>query len=632
MENIVINNNITNFDYDIEIDENAPRSKQPTKIKLAMKPHQLAGLYKAIKMENEGMIKYNISNINEFHNITSVLYNRRIYNNESSFDGSLEVSTNLGILGDMVGYGKTITALSIIASNKLDNIHINRNNLRSFNNLKSYSYFTASCKNYVIPQNDIMIDSTLVIVPRGPVYIQWEETIKKHTNLKCLAIDNLNFIKKKLPVYNGTNNEEIYNFFNKYDIVLIKNTTLKVFFDYYLYMGHYNIVKYWKRIMLDEAHDIINKIPLLKYYYLWLISGTFQELCKKNINSQFSLLYLIKDFLNDEYINLMLIKGTRQFIKNSFKIPVAIEKYYLCKLSKQLSAIRNFISNAVLEKINANDIQGAIKELGGTNNTEDNIVELVSKEIRRDIANKEKEREYINSLDIPQENKNTRLKNNEEDLKKLNEKLKDLTDRITELSTKTCSICLDVYVNPVMLECTHTFCAKCLIGVFGTTIENRASKCPECRSIITPDKMIAIVDSKNDVNQVIKEDILSKEDTFINIIKNKPNGKFLVFSRIDSGFNRIIEKMEENDINYAILKGSTSHMINILNSFKVGQTKIILLNTQYAGSGIEINFATDVIIFHSMGLDKQQAIGRAQRVGRTEQLHIHNLCYEHEMN
>jgi len=38
-----------------------------------------------------------------------------------------------------------------------------------------------------------------------------------------------------------------------------------------------------------------------------------------------------------------------------------------------------------------------------------------------------------------------------------------------------------------------------------------------------------------------------------------------------------------------------------------------------------------VIIFHSMGLDKLQAIGRAQRVGRTTELYIHNLTYEHEI-
>ena len=72
-------------------------------------------------------------------------------------------------------------------------------------------------------------------------------------------------------------------------------------------------------------------------------------------------------------------------------------------------------------------------------------------------------------------------------------------------------------------------------------------------------------------------------------------------------------------------------MMNVLNNFKNGNTNVILLTTQYAGSGIEINCATDVIILHSMDIDKQQAIGRAQRVGRTCSLKVHNLCFEHEL-
>lgn len=622
-------NSLIHYEYDININENAPRAKQPINFNLQLKPHQLACLYKALKMEKEGTIYYNINDNTDYFNITNVLYNRRDANGIT--DNKLTISTNLGILGDIVGYGKTLTALSIISESKLNDIHINKENVRSFNNNKSYSYFTSSCKNIIIPDNDIMINSTFIIVPRGPVYIQWEESIKKYTKLKYIAIENLNYIKKKLPAYDGTNNKEIIDFYNQYDIVLIKNTTLGVFIDYYTINNNYNIVKHWKRIMVDEAHDIINKIPLLKYYFIWLISGTYTELCKKTLTSHFSLLYLIKDFLNEEYVNLMLLKGTKDFVKNSFKIPVAIEKYYLCKLSRQLSAIKNFINPSVLEKINANDISGAIRELGGKNETENDMVELVSKEIKREIFNKEKERDYILGLDINPDTKATKLKNIEQDLLLNNEKLKNLTDRITELSTKTCSICLDYINSPIVLDCTHIFCGSCLMNWL--TI-NKLSNCPECRKVISTDNMVAIVENKNnDVNEIIdKQVIYSKEDTFLNIIQNKPNGKFLVFSRVDNGFNRIITKMIENNIKYEELKGNTSHMMNVLDKFKSGQIKIILLNTQYAGSGIDINFATDVIIFHSMGLDKQQAVGRAQRVGRTEQLFIHNLCYDHEMN
>ena len=124
--------------------------------------------------------------------------------------------------------------------------------------------------------------------------------------------------------------------------------------------------------------------------------------------------------------------------------------------------------------------------------------------------------------------------------------------------------------------------------------------------------------------------MLTKEDTLLEIIKNNQNGKYIVFSRVDS-FTKIIEKLNSNDITYSSLKGNTSHMMNTLNKFKKGETNVILLTTQHAGSGIDISYATDVIILHSMDIDKQQAIGRAQRVGRTESLNVHNLCYDHEL-
>jgi len=598
--------------YNIEIDENSPRSEQPSNINLLLKPHQLSGLYKATLMEKNGKINYNINNTDLFHN------------------SNISISGNIGIIGDIVGYGKTLVALSIVADNKLENIHINENCIKSYNSSIGYSYFSISYNNYILPniQNN-MINSTLIIVPRGPVYLQWENTIKKHTNLKYLAIDNLIFIKKYLPIYNGNNVKEIYDYFNSYDVVLIKNTTLKILLDFYTNSNNVSFIKNWKRIMIDEAHDIISKIPLFKYYYLWLISGTYTEIPRKLYNiSCNSLAYTLKDYITDDYINFMLIKNNVKYIKNSFKIPAPIEQYYTCKLANDISAIRKFINPSILEKINANDISGAIKELGGKNETESNIIELVCKELNRELSNKEIEKEYINNLDITPESKTLRIKNINTEIDIQKQKINDLKERISELSTKQCAICMDFYNMPIILECTHVYCGGCLFNWLKST---KSGNCPTCRKIISPSNMIAINNNENE-NVEIKQELFSKEDTFINIIKNKPNGKFLVFSRIDNGFEKIKIKMNDNNIKFDLLKGSTSQMMNTLNKFKNGDINIILLNTQYAGSGIDINFATDVIIFHSMGLDKQQAVGRAQRVGRTEQLYIHNLCYEHELN
>lgn len=611
--------NNENF-YDLELNDNNVRALQPEKILIKLKPHQLTSLYKAIEMETKDEILYKIKDIN----LINSNENSNMENNLNTYT-DIKIGTNVGIFGDMVGYGKTLIALSLIASNDLKNIYINKNYIKSYTNNKNYNYLNININNNLIQRDNNIINSTLIIVPRGPVYIQWEKTINNNTNLKLLSINNYNFIKNNLPKYNGTNKEEIFKYFENYDIILIKNTTFKLLYDNYYTNTNYcynSIINNWKRIMIDEAHDIIHQIPQhLNYYYLWLISGTYIDIFKKNNNNY---TYGIKTLLNEKSINLILIKNNIKFIKNSFNIPEPIEKYYLCKLPSNYLIAKKFLNNNIIEKINANDFAGAIKDLGGKNETEDNIIELISKELKRELYNLEMERNFYNNQDISEEEKLQKLKNINIKIENQNSKINDLTERIKSLNTNNCAICMDNVKNPVMLECTHLYCGNCIFNWI-----RKNNNCPYCRkNILGYDKLIAIVNEKSNNYE---EEILSKEDTFINIIKNKPNGKFLVFSKNDNGFDIIKNKMDSLNIKYDFLKGNTSHMMNILENFKNGLINIILLNTQYAGSGIDINYATDVIIFHSMGIDKHQAIGRAQRVGRNSELYIHNLCYEHEI-
>ena len=367
--------------YDLELDETSAINKQPSLISIQLKPHQLACLKKAFIMEKFGSIKYNIDGSK--HN--------DIYN--TCLNGQYNINTNIGIIGDIVGYGKTLTALSIISECKLDDIFLNKKYEKSFISNSNYSYFSYSTNNKIIKKNTNMINSTLIIVPRGPVYVQWEKTLKQDTNLKYLAIDNLNFIKKNLPNPENITNEIILEYFNDYDVVLIKNTTLEVLFRYYNDLttaSCFNYLFRWKRVMIDEAHDIIKSIPILHYYYLWLISGTYEELIN-SIRSPTGILYDIRQVFNDiKNIKLMLIKCKKEFVRNSFKLPVPEEKYYLCKMPIQFMAIKDLISNSIIDKLNANDIVGAIKELGGKTETENDMIELVSKDINTDIENKKK--------------------------------------------------------------------------------------------------------------------------------------------------------------------------------------------------------------------------------------------------
>jgi SNF2 family DNA or RNA helicase len=641
-----------NLTYDIELDGNSLRCSQPTKIKKILKPHQLACLYKAIYMENVGSITYKNREIVVGQRNTQAATAAAPLNPRT-----IKISTNIGIIGDIVGYGKTLTALSIIAHNPLDKIHINTTKFHSFHSNKAYNYFTAETDNLSLPNLDNMINSTLIVVPRGPVYVQWEKTLKEATDLKYIAIEDLNFIKKNLPPITNNNERDIINYFNQFDVVLIKNTTLDRLLDYYFspVFTSKNFIYNWRRIMIDECHDIINKIDIFNYLFVWLISGTYFNMCNRISSSSYSQYYNIKDILREDYINYILVKCDKDFVKESFKIPPIIEFYHLCKMSKYLKIIKKYINSSILDKINANDISGAIKDLGGKNETEEGIATLICADMNKNLSNKQREREYISGLDILEENKANRLKTIDNEITIIEGKIKDLTERITEINSKICSICLDNVSQPIILECTHIFCGGCLFMFLNAHTNSPPhsqhahnahnsinKKCPDCRAEIkSTENLTAIVSIKDEIkNEIappvcegiskIGKGILNKEDTLLEIIKNKPEGKFIVFSRVDV-FTNIIKMLVSNGITFAELKGNTSHMMNVLKDFKNGVINVILLTTQYAGYGIDINYATDVIIFHSMAVDKQQAIGRAQRVGRTNNLIVHNLCFEHEL-
>jgi len=618
--------------YDIEIQSSDPVITQPDDIIVQLKPHQLAGLHKMYLMEKYGKIYYNVENPAQY--ITDI-HNRRLL----TIKGNFNIKSNVGILGDIVGYGKTITALSIVAFNNItsksndNNIeyisgHIHRDNeiIYSYNS-KNYSNFTATCE-----RNDNIIDnryikSTLIVVPRGPVYVQWENTLKNQTKLKYISIDSWPTIRKYCPS-SGSSEATIKKFFEKYDVVLVKNTALKTLIDNYTSTSYTNSpIVGWDRIMIDEAHDIISKMPIFSFKFLWLISGTYTSIISRAYGAKSQMSYAIRDLLTEERFNLILIKSESNFVKSSFIVPQPIEHSYLCALPSNITALQPFLNSNIREMINANDIKGAIREMGGTNETEDDIVNLVTREIQREINNKTREIEFYSNQDIPVEQKETRILALNTEIGKLNIKMTNLRERVSMLSDKNCSICYDTFKNPILLPCTHVYCGACLLVWM-----RNGNNCPECRAPIESRGLVAIVKQEEKTENEVAPIILSKEETLLKLLRDKPDGRFLVFSRIDNGFWRLANLLRNNNILFSELKGSTSQMMNILEKFRNHELRIILLNTYYAGSGIDISCATDLVLFHNMGIDSVQAVGRAQRVGRTESLHIHTLLYSTEMN
>jgi hypothetical protein len=77
--------------------------------------------------------------------------------------------------------------------------------------------------------------------------------------------------------------------------------------------------------------------------------------------------------------------------------------------------------------------------------------------------------------------------------------------------------------------------------------------------------------------------------------------------------------------------GSVSHINNVINDFTNGKINVVMMNAQHYGSGLNLQMATDIIIYHEMPKELEtQVIGRAQRLGRSEPLIVHYLLHENE--
>ena len=67
-------------------------------------------------------------------------------------------------------------------------------------------------------------------------------------------------------------------------------------------------------------------------------------------------------------------------------------------------------------------------------------------------------------------------------------------------------------------------------------------------------------------------------------------------------------------------------------SFDENKIDVLMLNSKYCASGINLENTTDIVLFHSMDKDKtEQIIGRGQRPGRTNQLSVWKLSYSNEI-
>jgi SNF2 family DNA or RNA helicase len=188
------------------------------------------------------------------------------------------------------------------------------------------------------------------------------------------------------------------------------------------------------------------------------------------------------------------------------------------------------------------------------------------------------------------------------------------------------------FINPIITECCKScFCFDCLAVSLG---ELKTNKCPNCRKIINQKELHLISSTKVEKTPTNeKYDLKDKLDVLIDLILNKPDGRFMIFANYNETFSKIELKLKEYETEYHILKGQNSVIKKYIDDFTNKKVRILMLNATYFGAGMNLQMTTDLIMYHRFTNEmEEQIIGRAQRFGRKTQLNVYYLLHENESN
>ena len=522
--------------------------EQPFNIKKILYPHQLTSISNMLGMEEDKHI--------------TIYDNRRII-------------TNLGILADLTGYGKTLSVLGLISKSKgwddKGGIYIKKKIIGN---------------NYVYQEDEEYyekVDCSVVIV-NSILLGQWENELRD------------NFLRWK-TIYTKRDIETIN--LDELDLILCD-------YKYYNLLGCRFSKIAWKRIIIDEPNTI--KMIDEKYIcnFIWFITATPYELLYKKKYEELLL------NMNEDMFAKIIVKNDDDYVKQSFQMPTNTIVRYDC-LNMLYEILKSTVRPNMEYLICAENINGIFDLLGMCRDRRDvSIIDIV---LKRKIS---KLREIDGLLEI---------KNNSEKLLQRRQNIENEIINLninfqTVLNKYPCLICFDKIDNPSIISCCQNiFCNQCI-----TKHIDISNKCVICKSSVSLESIICVNINYKKSELSVNRSVRTKCQTILDIIKNTVLGKFIIYSEYSETFETLKRILSDNEIIYTEMKGLKTQKQRNLDSYKNGNINILLLTTLQYSAGIDLMNTTDIILYHNMpDAVKIQILGRANRIGRSIPLRIHHL-------
>jgi len=589
-----------------ELTKDDPIFTESIKSEVILKTHQLVALNKCIQLENE-----------------PIQTNRAEH---------ACVKSNIGILGDNVGSGKSYVMLALIMMNEKP--------LNLYNKHNVYGQYNSIYIEYNRPKL-IRLNTNIIVCSFGLIN-QWENYIR--TFNKDFKYKTINTRVKLSEFIKSTN--------TVYDILLVSSSFYK-YIETNLRERQISVV----RTIFDEADTTVtpNAKQIPSEFY-WFVTASYKNLINpfpkfrfnwsndwgartyntgvvKNLFIKTLIVSLLRTLPVMDYniLSAIIVKNADAFVKESFALPEIISTCIECKDTIS-EIVKSMTDNAnIINSVNAGDLGTAISYINknNTNLDENCIIDVLKEDIEKNLKNCKARRQYYESIivdDIQAHDK--RLKHLEEYERDLTLKIEYLTERIKNVDI--CNICYDqVSTRTVIKCCGNSYCLECICRWL--KIKNT---CPLCKAYVKElsESLMVVNDKSIEIKSTHVYKKLYTLELLLKQIKSKNvNSKILIFSEYEKPFEKFVDIFDRLRIKYGILKG-TSFQSN-LNMYKNQDMDVLLINSRAFGSGVNLENTTDVIIYHYFNLEiEKQVIGRAHRPGRTEALKTWYLFNQDEMN
>jgi len=579
---------------------------QPVEITRKLFPHQLKSVADMEKFEKKETIVLHTDNPNPyasgtFGSLTLGLPTSNMHDNIPDNANQRYLKREFGVQADPVGYGKTLSVVALIARDKMEwDISIPMA-IQTSNRCGLFEYgFT----NYVKRVNATLIVASLSCVD------QWISDLRFAPSLRVLVVKNKKTVEKMCtPI-----TREDFD----YDVVICTP-------NFYRMVVKTNHRVAWKRFVFDEPAHL--KIPSANFPicgFAWFITATPGNVANCQGSNWVGKLFHSVSGRNyylgiNEGLMLFTVRNPTPFVEQSFGMPHAIMQDYICS-QPLVRGLRGIVPATVLAQIEAGDISGAISAMGGRSSSKDNIVDVIR-------AKKNRRRDEI-IFYLSRVTADSAKKQWQDRLTDIDDQLTQLEETVEDDLQGSCMICLDDLHEPVMEpECGKLFCGGCMLR----WITSHSNNCPNCRVVVDPSCLVhfgtGACKAKKQEGPPTKLECM--EIIFKERLKENPKAKFVLASQYSGGFYRIQKCMEKLGIRWCELKGHSSSRTKMIKSFQEGDMQVVFLSNLANTAGVNLQAATDVIMFNSMSEStRTQVIGRANRIGRTEPVIVHTLKVE----